>query len=71
MLHYFGAFVYVLFPLAFTLMYLLIGPMPGFLKRPAHYLVDRILYSSVQIGYLSLSVFNIVVLVSGFTAFRE
>lgn len=69
MIHYFGVFVTFLFPLAAFLLFLLIGPMPDMLRRPAQKLVDVIMYSAVQIGPINLSVFNLVMIVAGLTAY--
>jgi hypothetical protein len=68
MLHFFGAFVYFLFPLAAVLLYLLIGPMPDMLKVRAQRLADTILYTPVQLGAIALSLFNFIFLVAGATA---
>lgn len=67
MWQYIGAFVYVFFPLAGVLLYLLIGPMPTALKGYAQSLADKILYAPIQIARFTISLFRIIFIIATLT----
>jgi hypothetical protein len=67
MLHYFGAFVMVLFPTAYFLLALLLLPLPSALQRPAIRVVEKILTFPLPMFGFPLTFLHVVVLISGLT----
>ena len=66
-LHYFGVFVWALFPLAAFMLAVILLPLPAFVQRPAQALVDFVLHISFSIGGFSFQLFHFVVFISALT----
>jgi hypothetical protein len=67
MLHYFGVFVWALFPLALFMLALIMLPLPAVVRQPAQSLVDAILGLSVHANGIRITLFHAVVFVAGLT----